>query len=90
LRRSQRRNRHAGAAVGGIAGALIGLGIPELEAKQYEGKIAGGNILMSVHVDDGDERARAKKILEGHGAFDIVTTGEKGVPAKQERSQAHR
>jgi hypothetical protein len=80
----------AGAAVGGVAGALIGLGIPELEAKQYEGKIAGGNILMSVHVDDGDERARAKKILEGHGAFDIVTTGEKSVPAKAERSQAHR
>src|SRR5580700_9269878 len=27
-----------GAAVGGIAGGLIGLGIPELEAKRYEGK----------------------------------------------------
>src|SRR5688572_29857143 len=29
----------AGATAGGIAGALIGLGIPELEAKRYEGKV---------------------------------------------------
>src|SRR3954452_14965960 len=28
-----------GAAVGGMAGALVGMGIPEIEAKQYEGKI---------------------------------------------------
>lgn len=75
----------AGAAVGGIAGALIGMGIPELEAKQYEGKVKGGNILLSVHVDDRDERARAKKILEAGGATDIVTAGEEGVSAKQQQ-----
>jgi hypothetical protein len=79
----------AGAAVGGVAGALIGMGIPELEAKQYEGKIAGGNILMSVHVEDANERARAKKILEERGAFDIVTAGEKAVPSKSEHTPAH-
>jgi len=66
----------AGAAVGGITGALIGLGIPELEAKQYEGKIRDGNILLSVHVEDSNERARAKKILEENGARDVVTAGE--------------
>ena len=27
-----------GATVGGIAGALVGYGIPEFEAKRYEGK----------------------------------------------------
>ena len=31
-----------GAATGGIAGSLIGLGIPELEAKQYETRVKGG------------------------------------------------
>src|SRR5688572_32413290 len=46
----------AGAAVGGITGALIGMGIPELEAKRYEAKLRGGNILLSVHTDDGDQR----------------------------------
>jgi hypothetical protein len=72
----------AGAAVGGVAGALVGLGIPEIEAKVYEGKIKDGNILLSVHIEDGDERARAKKIFEAGGATDIVTAGEESVPKK--------
>lgn len=72
----------AGAAVGGIAGALVGLGIPEVEAKQYEGKIKGGNILLSVHVEDANERKRAKEILERHGAVDVVTVGEESVPSQ--------
>jgi hypothetical protein len=72
----------AGAAVGGVTGALVGLGIPEIEAKVYEGKIKDGNILLSVHVDDGDEQKRAKKILEDGGATDIVTAGEQSVPKK--------
>src|SRR6266436_5889044 len=46
----------AGAAgtVGGVAGGLIGLGIPEYEAKRYEGQIKGGKILLSVHCDDSE------------------------------------
>src|SRR6266436_4041863 len=61
----------AGAAAGGLAGALIGMGIPELEAKQYEGKIKNGNILLSVHAEDGKEVTRAKEILKNGGAEDI-------------------
>jgi hypothetical protein len=76
----------AGAAVGGVAGALIGMGIPEVEAKQYEGKIKGGNILISVHVEDGNLRDRAKKILERHGATDIVTVGERSVPSQHRKA----
>lgn len=70
----------AGATVGGITGGLIGLGFPEIEARQYEGKIKGGNILISVHVEDGNERGRAKDILEKAGATNIVTVGEESVP----------
>lgn len=66
----------AGAAVGGITGALIGMGIPEVEAKQYENKIKNGNILMSVHVEDGDHKDRAKKIFEQAKASDICVAGE--------------
>jgi hypothetical protein len=72
-----------GAAAGGLTGALIGMGIPELEAKRYEGKITGGNILMSVHTEDSKERDRAKKILENGGAEDISYTGEASVPKGQ-------
>lgn len=74
----------AGAALGGITGALVGLGIPELEAKQYESKIKVGNILISVHADNAEERTRAKQILQQAGATDVVTTGEKSVPSGQD------
>ncbi len=69
----------AGATVGGITGALVGLGIPEIEAKQYEGKIKSGNILMSVHCDDGEWKKKARDVLEKQGAKDIVTAGETSV-----------
>lgn len=65
-----------GGAVGGVAGALIGMGIPEYEAKRYEGRVKKGGILLSVHSDNSDWTARAKKILEQTGAEDISSTGE--------------
>jgi len=65
-----------GAAVGGLTGALVGMGIPEYEAKQYEGKIKGGNILISVHTNDSAQRDAAKEIFEKAGATHIKTTGE--------------
>jgi hypothetical protein len=68
-----------GGATGGIVGALVGLGIPEYEAKRYEGKVRGGNILISVHTDNASERARVKDIFERANAEDISTTGEESV-----------
>jgi hypothetical protein len=67
-----------GGTVGGLTGALIGMGIPEFEAKRYEGRVKSGNILISVHSEDGDETSRAKKIFEEAGAEDISSAGESG------------
>ena len=72
----------AGAAAGGVTGALIGMGIPEIEAKQYEGKVRGGNILMSVHAVDGAEVSRAKEVFKNGGADDVSYTGETSVSSK--------
>src|ERR1700692_1907490 len=69
----------AGGAAGGITGGLIGMGIPEYEAKRYEGKIKGGNILISVHTEDGTRRTRAKEIFQNNGAEDISDTSEASV-----------
>jgi uncharacterized membrane protein len=66
----------AGAALGGITGALIGMGIPEYEAKRYEGKLQEGNLPISVHTADSTERDRAKTIFEEAGAEDISYTEE--------------
>jgi hypothetical protein len=65
-----------GAAVGGIAGGLIGMGIPEFEAKRYEDMVKGGNILMSVHAETGDQVKRVKEIFKHAGGEDISTTRE--------------
>jgi hypothetical protein len=74
-----------GATVGGLTGALVGMGIPELEAKRYEGKLKEGNILISVHTDDSDERSRAKDIFKRAGAEDISSTGESTPPKAKGR-----
>jgi hypothetical protein len=62
--------------VGGIAGALIGLGMPEFEARRYEHKVKDGNILLSVHADFPDDIKRAKSIFQRRGANDIATAEE--------------
>jgi hypothetical protein len=61
----------AGGAVGGIAGALIGMGIPEYEAKRYESFVEEGGILLSVHTDDDAAAKRSRAILDGFGATGI-------------------
>jgi uncharacterized membrane protein len=75
----------SGAAIGaagcGIAGGLIGVGIPEWEAKQYETKLNQGNVLLSVHTEDTDEVKRAEEIFKAGGANDIQRTTEKRVKA---------
>jgi hypothetical protein len=66
----------AGGAVGGVVGALIGFGIPEYEAKRYEGRVKKGGILLSVHCDNSEWADKAEKILQGAGAEDVSHTGE--------------
>jgi hypothetical protein len=66
----------AGGAIGGMAGALVGFGFPEYEAKQYEGKVRNGNILISVHTEDGRERHAAREIFDEANAEDISYTSE--------------
>lgn len=65
-----------GAAVGGLTGALVGMGIPEYEAKRYEGKVKAGNVLISVHVENSEQTALARQILEEGGAEDISSSSE--------------
>ena len=75
----------AGATVGGITGALVGMGIPEIEAKRYEGKIKGGNILISVHTENSDEQKRAEQIFKTARAEDICSAAESSVPKAKDR-----
>ncbi len=61
---------------GGVVGALAGMGLPEYEAKRYEGRIRQGGLLLSVHCDNSDWVRRAKDVLRQTGAEDISSAGE--------------
>ncbi|MEP7345540.1 MAG: DUF3341 domain-containing protein [Gemmatimonadaceae bacterium] len=69
-----------GAGVGtppnGLTEGLIGLGIPEYEARRYEALVKSGSILLTVHADDSDWALLAKAILERTGAEVVASTTE--------------
>lgn len=65
-----------GTAAGGVVGGLVGMGIPEFEAKRFDAKIREGNILISVHTEDGDQREAAREIFKRNDADDISTGAE--------------
>ena len=68
-----------GAAIGGVSGALIGFGIPEYEAKRFEGLIRQGKILLSVHCDTSESIDLAKEIMDACGAADVSAAKEASV-----------
>ncbi|HEY1378864.1 MAG TPA: YsnF/AvaK domain-containing protein [Gemmataceae bacterium] len=61
----------AGAVAAGIAGALIGLGIPEEEARYYEGEVKAGRTLVTVKADGRYDEAVA--ILRRFGSYDMAS-----------------
>lgn len=65
-----------GGTVGGITGALIGMGIPEYEAKRYETQVKNGGMLISVHTDDNERIKKAKLVLKNCGAESIDSESE--------------
>jgi hypothetical protein len=52
------------------------MGIPEYEARRYEGLVKDGGILLSVHCETPGEILRAREILTGSGATDIAASAE--------------
>ena len=63
-------NAAGGAAVAGLAGALIGWGIPDEDARYYEGEVKAGRYLVTVECGQGDD---ARDLLKRHGGYDRAT-----------------
>ncbi len=94
-------NAAAGAAALGIAGALIGWGIPEEEARYYEGEVKAGRFLVTV--DAGDRKDEAWAIIHRHGGYNhktrsataalagtAATESERTLELKEERLRTRR
>ena len=71
-----------GGTLGGVTGALVGMGMPEFEAKQFEGKVKAGSYLISIHSDNSAETDRAKEICTAAGVTDVTCASEQAVPTK--------
>ena len=57
-----------GAAAGGLGGALIDLGIPEVESREYEGDVKSGKALITVECSDDNKARKASQVLQSNGA----------------------
>jgi hypothetical protein len=62
------------ATAGTISRSLVALGLSEIEAARYEGKVREANILLAVHTDDVGDIARARDIFEQAEGQDICAT----------------
>jgi len=60
-----------GAVLAGVVGALVGLGIPEDDARYYEDELKSGRTLVTVGADGREDAAWA--ILCRHGAYNRVS-----------------
>lgn len=85
-------NAAVGAGVAGLAGALIGAGVPEEEARFAHQEFEAGRTIVTVQADGRAAEARA--ILQARGAYDLssrpgratassaTTTTATGAPAR--------
>ena len=60
-------SRSDGGLTGGLVGALIGWGIPQEDAKYYEGEVKAGRYLVTV---DQDDRGEAHTVFTRLGSVD--------------------
>jgi len=62
----------AGAAAAGLAGALMGWGVPENEAKFYEGEVNSGRYLVTLK--DTDDSAAAWDVMKRGGGYNYSSS----------------
>ncbi|MCB0338921.1 MAG: DUF3341 domain-containing protein [Bdellovibrionales bacterium] len=65
------------AAVGGVVGALLGLGLTEYEAKGFAERIEKGDIVLSVIAETSRERRMVADVFEMHNCQRISDASQK-------------
>lgn len=62
-------NAAAGAGIAGLVGALVGAGLPEHEAKYYQGELEAGRAIVTV--DAAGRADQAAAIMTRNGGYDM-------------------
>jgi hypothetical protein len=60
-----------GAITGGLIGALVGAGIPEEDARGYEGHVREGRILITADASTDQQAQQARSAFDQHGGSDV-------------------
>jgi uncharacterized protein (TIGR02271 family) len=81
-------NAAVGAGIAGLAGALMGAGVPEHEAQYYHQEFEAGRTIVTVKAETRADEASA--ILRQHGAYDMSTRGTSATAATTTASAATR
>jgi hypothetical protein len=66
----------SGGTHGAVAGTLVGMGVPEFQAKRYEGWLENRWFLLSVQFADSQLVTKAKRILGETLAEDVLFTDD--------------
>jgi uncharacterized membrane protein len=77
-----------GGTMGAMMGALVGMGIPEQEAKRYEARLKDGHVFLCAHCDTAERVSRAKEVLRDTGAEDISSTYAEDVFTRSAKTSA--
>jgi uncharacterized membrane protein len=67
----------ARAAAGGVVGALVGLGIPESEARVYEERLKAGGHLVAVQVQNNEIADICRDIMKRNNLGDVILVSER-------------
>jgi len=65
-----------GVAAGGIGGALVGHGVDDRHAREYEEHVRQGRTLMTVHTATQAQQQQARDILDRAGSANVRTYGQ--------------
>jgi len=69
-----------------VGRALRGMGMPDFEARHYEGLIRKGKVLVSIYCQQNMQFKLAKTLLQKMGAEEIASSGEPEHSAKPAQS----
>jgi hypothetical protein len=63
----------AGTYIGFLAGALTHFDVPQYQADIYESQLTAGKVLVAVHTEVPEERAKAEQVMDQFGAIEVDT-----------------
>lgn len=63
----------AGTYIGFLTGALAHFDVPQYQADVYEAHLTAGRVLLGVHTEVPEERAKAEDVMDQFGAIEVDT-----------------